>query len=355
MLLLDPTSSQPLDGAFRQELLSIFFINPTGINSLSTRSKEMLVRSRGVLASFLGCSNLEVIYTSSSTESNNLAIKGYVYGKKGSILTTNFEHISITHPLKGLERQGFEVVYIQTDEKGWVDPQAVAEQVREDTLMVTMGAVCRETSTLRDIKGIVSAVKEVNPNVVCHFDMWGLYYPSISMEELNMASFDGPSLMAPQGVGFLYVKKGIRLKPLIEGGIQERGVRAGEENLFGIYLLSQSVRFLMEKRDEIKKSFEMYDGLVLENLPLPPAFKEGCKAPALFSFGLQGVELEMVISLLERGGFYLNTSTPCMANRRRCGFDHLLSFRLPPLVPIDELERFLYTLRNTLHSIGALT
>ncbi|MEZ0361573.1 MAG: aminotransferase class V-fold PLP-dependent enzyme [Hydrogenobacter sp.] len=357
-MMFDPLSSTPfpnvIKGISRQ--LPYFFINPLGLHALSMKSKEILVKSRGIISDFLGCANLEVIFTSSSTESNNLAIKGCLFDKVGSIITTDFEHSSIIHPLKTLEKQGFRVIYIPTDSSGWVEPQKVKEYMDDDTLLITMGAVCRETATLRDVKGILKVAKESKPDILCHFDFWGVYYPDslVNIKDLDMASFDSLSLLGPLGVGFLYIKKGIRLKPLIEGGTQERGLRAGEENLFGIYTLAQSIKVLVEWREAIESNLKTNDHYLEERMFLPPIFKKGCKAPGLFSYGLKETSMEVLASFMERGGIFLGYSSPCMVSglkkriKQKAGFEDALSFRIPPFTSLKEVSTFLNHLSNIL-------
>lgn len=360
-MMFDPNSSKPFPQVMEElsQFLLYFFVNPSGLNVLSTKSKELLVRSRGAVAEFLGINSSEVLFTSSSTESNNLAIKGYLSSKRGSVITTDFEHPSITHPLKTLEKEGLNVLYLTTDRYGWIDPELIREHVKEDTLLVTMGAVCRETATLRDIVGIVKVVKETNPKTLCHFDFWGLYYPDmvVDVELLDMASFDGPSFLGPQGVGILYLKKGIRLKPIIEGGTQERGLRAGEENLFGIYALARSVKILSEWRRAIEENITACDGYV-EGMIFPqPIFKKGWKVPGLFSFGLNGLEAEMIMSFMEKKGFFLGYPSPCIANRikdrlkHKTGFDDILSFRIQPFTSLKEIKTFIGAVKSILASV----
>jgi cysteine desulfurase len=363
-MMFDPNSSKPFPNVVEElpKLLPYFFVNPSGSNVLSTRSKEILVRSREVIANFLGVSNSEVLFTSSSTESNNLAIKGYLYAKRGSVITTDFEHPSITHSLKTLEKEGINVLYLPTDRYGWIDPELVKEHVREDTLLVVMGAVCRETATLRDLKQIVKTVKEVNPKTLCHFDFWGIYYPDrvVDIKQVDMASFDGPSLFGPQGIGVLYIRKGIRLKPIIEGGTQERGLRAGEENLFGIYTLAQSIRVLSEWRRAIESNITACDSYVNGAFFLQPLHKEGWKAPGLFSFGLNGLEAEMIISFMEKRGFFLGYPSRCMASgvknrlKQKTGFDDLLFFRIQPFISLKEINTFLGIMKSIFASVGSI-
>lgn len=282
-------------------------------------------------------------------------IKGFLYGKKGSIITTNFEHVSINLPLKTLEREGFEVVHIETDEKGWLDKDKIKSHIREDTLMLTMGAVCRETSTLRDIKGIVSVVKSLNPSVVCHFDMWGLYYPDTVIDVIDMASFSGISFNAPLGIGFLYIKKGIKIKPLIEGGFEEKGLRAGEENIFGIALLSKSINFLVENRDKIEHNLKACEDFILNNLQLTPAFKRDWKAPYIFSYGLESTNLEGLVYLMEKHGFYINDYKACAINKTKSRFENIITFRLHPSASVQEVESFIEALNISLKKLRSLS
>ncbi|MEM3714675.1 MAG: aminotransferase class V-fold PLP-dependent enzyme [Nitrososphaeria archaeon] len=355
-MIFDSTSSMPTFQFIEEisHILPYYFINPSGINSLSTKSKEILIKSRNVIANYLGCTNSEVIFTSSSTESNNLAIKGFSFGKKGSIITTDFEHPSILHPLKTLEKQGFTIIHIETDNNGWVEPKTIEKYIQKDTILLTMGALCRETATLRNITEIVKIIKKNNNNIICHFDLWGLYYPDsfIDLKELDMASFDGPYLLGPQGVGFLYVKKGIKLSPLIEGGTQEKGLRAGEENLFGIFALSQAIKFLAEQRKELEAKLRMYDNYIRDNISLFSMSKNGYEVLGLFSYGLQDIEAEMLILSADKYNFFLNYPSPCMANgikhkiKQKCGFDDVIVFRILPTSSQEEIKQFISILNE---------
>lgn len=322
-MILDAYSSAPLPDMLdeQKQNLMYFFLNPSSSNMMSMRSKEILVRSRRSVAQFLGCSDSEVIFTSSSTESNNLAIKGVLFNsllntRKGNIVTTDWEHISIHHPIKSMQRLfGFGVVYIKTDSRGEFDVEDLRNVINEDTLLFTIGAVCRETATIRDVASIVRKVKSINPNVICHVDLWGLYYPTdyIPIGEIDIATLDGPFLLAPQGISALYVKKGVRLRPLIEGGIQERGIRAGEGNLFGIFSLGYSLKFLTDNKNAIVLSLKEADNLLTEYIHLPALYNPNRKALGLFSYGIK-TDAEMFVSLLEKHGFLLGTSSPCMLN-----------------------------------------
>ncbi len=252
------------------------FGNPTSLHKLGVEAKKAINRAREQVAELLNIGRPEdIVYTSGAIEANNLAIKGFAKApgitRRGKhIVVSAIEHHSVLHSCKTLEKEGFEVTYIQPDEYGIITPEQVAEAVREDTILVSIGYANREIGTLQDMPALVAAAKEKNPRVVFHSDIAAAVgHTPVNVEEwgLDMASFTGHYFYAPKGVGGLYVKKGVRLKPLIEGGIQEGGRRAGTEPVplivgmgvaaeLAIKEMDDRVNRLKALRDKLKKGIE---------------------------------------------------------------------------------------------------
>jgi len=250
------------------------FGNPTSLHEMGIEAKKAINRAREQVAQLLNVSNPEdMVFTSGAIEANNLAIKGYAKapGRRGKhIVVSAIEHHSILHSCKTLEKEGFEITEVQPDEYGIIDPEKLAAAVREDTILVSVGFANREIGTLQDMPALVAAVKEKNPRVVFHSDIAAAVgHMPVDVEGwgLDMASFTGHYFYAPKGVGGLYVKKGIRLKPLIEGGIQESGRRAGTENVPGIVGMGAAAELAIKEmdgrvnrlrylRDKLKKGIE---------------------------------------------------------------------------------------------------
>ncbi|MBK3331735.1 cysteine desulfurase [Persephonella atlantica] len=252
------------------------FGNPTSLHKLGVEAKKAINRAREQIAQLLNVGRPEdIVYTSGAIEANNLAIKGFAKApgiiRRGKhIVVSAIEHHSVLHSCKTLEKEGFEITYLMPDKYGIITPEQVSEAVREDTILVSIGYANREIGTIQDIQALVAAAKEKNPRVVFHSDIAAAVgHTPVNVEEwgLDMASFTGHYFYAPKGVGGLYVKKGVRLKPLIEGGIQEGGRRAGTEPVplivgmgaaaeLAVKEMDDRVSRLKALRDKLKKGIE---------------------------------------------------------------------------------------------------
>ena len=193
------------------------------------------------------------------------------YEKRGRhIITTDIEHHSILHPLKGLERKGWEVTYLKPDRYGIIHPDQLAEAIRPDTVLISIGHSNREVGTIQNIKELVKAAKEKNPKVIFHTDACpslGHYPVDVKDWGVDAASFTAHLMYGPKGVGALWTRKGVKIRPLIEGGTQERGVRAGTENVPGIVGFGAACELAMKElpdrmerlsryRDRLRKGLE---------------------------------------------------------------------------------------------------
>ncbi len=241
------------------------FGNPTSLHSFGQEAKKAVEKAREQVAQLINA-NIpeEIIFTSGGIEANNLAIKGIAkaYQRRGKhIVTTEIEHHSILHPCKTLEREGWEVTYLKPDKYGLIDPEQVREAVREDTVLVSIGHSNREIGTIQNIKELVKAAKEKNPRVIFHTDAaptLGHYPVDVQDWGVDAASFTAHLMYGPKGVGALWTRKGVRVKPLIEGGTQERGVRAGTENVPGIVGFGAAAELTMKELDDRMKRLSYY-------------------------------------------------------------------------------------------------
>ncbi len=274
---LDHIATTPVAEEVLSAMLPYFrekFGNPTSLHSFGQMAKKAVNRAREQIAELIKAGTPEeIIFTSGGIEANNLAIKGIAaaYRRRGNhIVTTEIEHHSILHPCRTLEREGWEITYLKPDRYGLIDPEAVREAVREDTVLVSIGHSNREIGTIQNIAQLVRAAKEKNPKVIFHTDAAPTlgHYP-VDLQEwgVDCASFTAHLMYGPKGVGALWTRKGVKVKPLIEGGVQERGVRAGTENVPGIVgfgaaaelalrELEDRMKRLSSYRDRLKKAIE---------------------------------------------------------------------------------------------------
>ncbi|WP_456402545.1 cysteine desulfurase family protein [Persephonella sp.] len=252
------------------------FGNPTSLHQFGVDAKKAINSAREKIAQLLNISRPEdIVYTSGAIEANNLAIKGYAkapgISRRGKhIVVSAIEHHSVLHSCKSLEKEGYEITYVNPDEYGIISPEKIEEAVRDDTILVSVGYANREIGTIQDIPALVSAAKNKNPRVVFHSDIApAVGHMPVDVEGwgLDMASFTAHYFYGPKGVGGLYVKKGVRLKPIIEGGIQEGGRRAGTEPVpeivgmgaaaeLALKEMDDRVNRLKSLRDKLKKGIE---------------------------------------------------------------------------------------------------
>ena len=303
------------------------FGNPTSLHKLGVEAKKAINRAREQIAQLLNIGRPEdIIYTSGAIEANNLAIKGFAKApgitRRGKhIVVSAIEHHSVLHSCKTLEKEGYEITYIQPDEYGVITPEKVSKAVREDTILVSIGYANREIGTLQDMPALVAAAKEKNPRVIFHSDIAAAVgHTPVNVEEwgLDMASFTGHYFYAPKGVGGLYVKKGVRLKPLIEGGIQEGGRRAGTEPVplivgmgaaaeLALKEMDDRVNRLRKLRDRLKKGIE-------EKIPyIQFTGHPEKRLPNHLSLIVMYIEGEAMLLMLDYNKIYTASGSACVS------------------------------------------
>ncbi len=225
-----PEVKTAMDPFFEQE-----YGNPQSIHTLSDAPREALDKARNQAASLLNCSSAEVIFTSSGSESNNLAIKGTAFARleKGKhVVTSSIEHFSVLNAVKSLARLGFEFTQVPVDRYGFVDPADVKKAMRKDTILVSITHASNEIGTIQNIKDISKIAHEggafihTDANSSC-----GFIETDVKNLDVDMLSCAPHRFYGPKGSGIFYLKKGVRIMPLIDGGVQEFGRRAGTENV----------------------------------------------------------------------------------------------------------------------------
>ncbi len=239
---MDNGAGMPLDFKVFEAMKPYFFEdygNPSSSHSSGNRVKEALAASREKVAQLVAAEKpQEIIFTSGGTESNNLALKGVVYRnlKKGNhIITTSIEHISMVNICKFLQKHGYDITYIPVNKQGEVDLEKLEDAITEKTILISVMYANGEIGTIQPIKEIGKLTQE--NNIVFHVDAVaaaGKVPINVKEENIDLLSLSSNDMYGPKGVGALYIKKGTKIQPIIQGGGQENGLRSGTENIPGI-------------------------------------------------------------------------------------------------------------------------
>ncbi len=293
--------------------------NPSSLYSEGQRAKEALEEARRRVALAIGAEAKEIIFTSGGSEADNQAITSAAVGarkNKRHIVTTAIEHHAVLHTLERLEKEGFEVTRVGVGEDGVVDARDVASALRDDTCLVTVMYANNEIGTLQPVKEIGRICRE--RGVPFHTDAVqavGHIPVNVSDDNVDMLSASAHKFHGPKGVGFLYAKRGVRLQNLIEGGAQERGRRAGTENVAGIVAMAEALDESIENmaRDACALT-RARDRMIAGLSKIPHSALNGDAArrlPGNVNFCFEGIEGESLLLLLDDRGISASSGSAC--------------------------------------------
>lgn len=297
-----------------------FYGNPSSLHSAGQKAGEALADARECIAKQLGCDAREIIFTSGGSEADNQAIisaakLGEKTGKK-HIISTAFEHHAVLHTLKRLEKEGFEVTLLDVHKNGIVLPEQVADAIRPDTCLVTIMYANNEIGTIQPVLEIGAICRE--KGVLFHTDAVqaaGHLHIDVREQNIDMLSLSAHKFHGPKGVGALYVKKGIQLTNLIEGGAQERGKRAGTENIPGIMGMAAALEEACACIDKYTaKVTVLRDRLIKGLSEIPHADLNGDsqkRLPGNVSFCFEGIEGESLLLLLDDKNICASSGSAC--------------------------------------------
>ena len=294
--------------------------NPSSLYAFGQRAKEILEKARQDVADVIGSDPREIIFTSGGSEADNQAILsiaalGKQKGKK-HIISTRFEHHAVLHTLEKLKKEGYEITLLDVHENGIITPSQVENAIREDTCLVTVMYANNEIGTIQPIRRIGEICRR--KNVLFHTDAVqavGHIPVNVVTDNIDLMSSSGHKFHGPKGVGFLYAKKGIRLTNLIEGGAQERGKRAGTENVPGIAAMAAALKEAHAKMEENSRHLiKMRDSLIEGLKKIPHSALNGdpeSRLPGNVSFCFEGIEGESLLLLLDDKGIQASSGSAC--------------------------------------------
>lgn len=320
---MDHASATPVRPEVLEVMLPYFnerYGNPSTVYDIGSEIKNEVDIQREKVGKLIGAAGKEIIFTSSGAEANNFAIKGAALARqnKGNhIIISSMEHHSVLNSARYLERSNFEVTFLPVDKYGLIDPEDLMKAIRPETILVSIIHASNEIGTIQPLKELSPILRE--KGVILHTDAVATVGNiPVNVDELgvDMLSLSGVSLGAPKGIGALYFRNNLRLLPLIHGGIQENGRRAGTENVPGIiglgkaaelaeHELQGNINYVKQIRDRlISGVLEQIDEVVLTGHPEK-------RLPGHASFCLYAVEGEALLFMLSGKGVYANTGSAC--------------------------------------------
>ncbi len=294
--------------------------NPSSLYTIGQKAKELLEEARADIARIINAEPREILFTSGGSEADNQALlSAAMLGKKQGkthIISSAFEHHAILHTLKRLEQNGFSVTLLPVHENGVVDPEELKEAIDDNTCLVTVMTANNEIGTIQPIKELGSICRE--RGVLFHTDAVqavGHIPLDVKAQNIDMLSASAHKFHGPKGVGFLYAKKGVRLSNLIEGGAQERGKRAGTENLPGILSMVAALKEAVAGMDKHAEHMKrVRDHLIKGLSQIPHSALNGEAERRLagnVNFSFEGIEGESLLILLDQRGISASSGSAC--------------------------------------------
>ena len=294
--------------------------NPSSLYTHGQNAREVLEKSREEVAAVIGASPEEITFTSGGSEADNQAIRSVAaIGKKNGkmhIVSTAFEHHAVLHTLEALKKEGFEVTLLDVHENGIVRPAEAEAAIREDTCLVTVMYANNEIGTIQPVREIGEICRR--KGVTFHVDAVqavGHIPVNVEDDKIDLLSASAHKFHGPKGVGFLYARKGIRLTNLIEGGAQERGKRAGTENVPGIAAMAEALKEADRSMEENARHLTAMRNRLIEGLSqIPHSALNGdaqCRLPGNVNFCFEGIEGESLLLLLDDRGICASSGSAC--------------------------------------------
>lgn len=332
---LDNHSGTHIDDRVLQEMLPYlkeYYGNAQSMHTFGNKSKEALDKARKRVADLIGANENEIYFTSCGSESNNLAIKGVAeaYKAKGKhIIVSSIEHFSVLYSARRLEQAGFQVTYLPVDKYGLVSPDDLRKAIKTDTILISIQHANPEIGTIQSIEELTAIAKE--KGVLFHTDAvasCGIIPVNVNSLRVDLLSLAGSQFHGPKGASALYIKKGVRIIPQIDGGIQEAGRRAGTENVPAIVGLGKACEIgKNELQDNYQKMLKLRNRLI-DELPknIEYIYLNGHpqkRLPNNVNFSVEFIEGEGMLLFLDEKGIYVTSGSACTSKALK--MSHVMS------------------------------
>ncbi len=298
--------------------------NPSSLHNKGLDAEHYIEKTALIISKVLKCTPEEIVFTSGGTESNNLAIIGSVlarrrYGKH--IVCSSIEHASVLSVMQFLKQEGYEITFIGTDETGHIKADDFVSAIRPDTILASCMYVNNEIGSVQPVDEISKKIKAKNKDIYFHVDCIQAFgkIPVIPKKlGADLISVSGHKIHGPKGSGFLYIKKGTLIRPIIYGGGQQKGLRSGTENVPAIAGLGVAVEKTFSDFDmKIDKISKLKNHLIEELTKLPEVYSNSQDAPHIASISFVGVRAEVMLHSLEAKGIYVSSGSACSSNKKK--------------------------------------
>ena len=301
--------------------------NPSSMHMKGVEAEKYVKEAREKLAKTLKVDAKELVFTSGGTESNNFALIGAAMANKrlgNHIITTKIEHPSVHNPLIYLEEQGFEVTYLDVNEDGLICMDELLNAITDKTILVSIMMVNNEMGSVQDISTISKLIKEKKNDILFHVDAiqaYGKYYIYPKRMGIDLLSISGHKIHGPKGIGALYTKDKVKIKPIVFGGGQQKGMRSGTENVPGIAGLGAAAEEIYRNHEEkINHLYTLKKALIAGVNEISDVTVNGIgvgienTAPHVVSVSFAGIRSEVLLHALEERGIYVSSGSACASN-----------------------------------------
>ena len=313
--------------------------NPASVSAMGLAAEKEIRHAAESIAKGIHCKADEIFFTSGGTEGDNWAVYGTAdgYHRQGKhFITTMIEHPAVKNPMKHLEEQGAEVTWLGVDRKGHISLEELAEAIRPDTVLVSIILVNNETGTIQDAVSIGKLIKEKNPHTLFHVDAvqaFGKYPIDVEKMKIDLLTMSGHKIHGPKGTGALFMRKGLKVKPLMLGGGQQRGQRPGTENGAGAAALGVAAEAAFSSlKESIEKVREVKRTLLEGILAMPDTQLNGDSleeaSPYVLNVTFKGLRSEVLLHALESKGIVVSAGSAC-DSKKKVGSPILTAMGLP--------------------------
>lgn len=328
---LDNAATTPVFPEVKEIMVKVMeedYGNPSSKHTKGMEAEQYIRKAKEIISGCLKCQPKEIIFTSGGTESNNMAFIGAAIANRRAgkhIITTRIEHASVYEPMAYLEEMGYEVTYLPVDPAGRVSVEDIENALRDDTFLVSVMYVNNEIGSVQRIGEIGEALHRRNPDILFHVDAiqaFGKYKIVPGRLGIDMMSVSAHKIHGPKGTGFLYIRDGVKIRPILFGGGQQGGMRSGTENVPGIAGLGVAVQQIYQNHADKREHFfrmkkmlieglQQYEGVVIhgvDGLPLEET------APHIVSAGFSSVKSEVMLHALAQEGVFVSSGSACSSN-----------------------------------------